>query len=231
MTWALHAGQRASPLLTNRQQMPATKKKGGDGTCQAAAASRNPFYRIATRLASGPRHSVEALSFIRQCDDGPPLPTALDSRGIGRLLCRALICYNLLGWGTHREFTWEVSTMSHAKRASKRRSRAKAVTVMGVAGALSLAGGASGAAVGPPGDTQTANTAVTLYEEEISDVSLSTFYVFDHENVGARRPGLQLTQRTRSRPRQGSGGCAVDDCAGGGPRCCASCATLNGGCQ
>jgi hypothetical protein len=95
MTWALHAGQRASPLPTNRQQMPATKKKGGDGTCQAAAASRNPFYRIATRLASGPRHSVEALSFIRQCDDGPPLPTALDSRGIGRLLCRALttICW------------------------------------------------------------------------------------------------------------------------------------------
>jgi hypothetical protein len=40
--------------------------------------------------------------------------------------------------------------MSHAKRASKRRSRAKAVTVLGVAGALSLAGGASGAAVGPP---------------------------------------------------------------------------------
>jgi hypothetical protein len=59
-----------------------------------------------------------------------------------------------------------------AKRASKRRSRAKAVTVLGVAGALSLAGGASGAAVGPPVDTQTANTAVTLYEEEISDVNL-----------------------------------------------------------
>jgi hypothetical protein len=43
---------------------------------------------------------------------------------------------------------------------------------------MSLAGGA---AAGPPGDTLTANTAVTLYEEEISDVSLSTFYVFDHE--------------------------------------------------
>jgi hypothetical protein len=63
--------------------------------------------------------------------------------------------------------------MSHAKQASKRRSRAKAVTVLGVAGALSLAGGASGAAVGPPGDTLMANTALTLDEEEISDVSLS----------------------------------------------------------
>jgi hypothetical protein len=119
--------------------------------------------------------------------------------------------------------------MSHAKRASKRRSRAKAVTVLGVAGALSLAGGASGAAVGPPSDTLMANKEVTLYEEEISDVSLSTFYVFDHENDGARRPGLQLAQRTRSRPRQGCGGCA-DDCAGGGPTCCASCATGGAGC-
>jgi hypothetical protein len=117
--------------------------------------------------------------------------------------------------------------MSHGKRNSKRKGRTKAVTVLGVAGALSLAGGASGAAVGPPGDTLTANTAVTLYEEEISDVSLSTFYVFDHENAGALR-GLQLTQRTRSRrPRQGSGGCA-EDCAGGGPTCCAGCGTMPG---
>ena len=66
--------------------------------------------------------------------------------------------------------------MSHAKQASKRKSQTKAVTVLGVAGALSLAGGASGAAVSPAGDTLTANTAVTLHEEEISDVSLSTFY-------------------------------------------------------
>jgi hypothetical protein len=115
--------------------------------------------------------------------------------------------------------------MSHAKQSSKRRSRAKTVTVLGFAGALSLAGGASKA--GPPGDTLTANTAITLDEEEISDVSLSTFYVFDHENAGARRSGLQLAQRTRSRPRQGCGGCGVD-CGGGGPTCCASCASGGG---
>ena len=111
--------------------------------------------------------------------------------------------------------------MSRGKRNSKQKGRTKAVTVLGVAGALSLAGGASRAAVGPPGDTLTANTAVTLHEEEISDVSLSTFYVFDRENAGARRPGgLQLARRTRSRPSQGGGGGAVDDCAGGGPACC-----------
>src|SRR5215472_16633739 len=113
--------------------------------------------------------------------------------------------------------------MSHGKRNSKRKSRTKAVTALGVAGALSPAGGASRAAAGPPGDILTANTAVTLYEEEISDISLSTFYAFDHESAGAHRPGF--TQRTRSgRPRQDSGGCA-GDCAGGGPTCCATCAT------
>jgi len=115
--------------------------------------------------------------------------------------------------------------MSHGKRNSKRKGRTKAVTILGVAGALSLA---SGAAVGPPGDSPTANTAVTLYEEEISDVSLSTFYAFDHESAGARRPGLQLAQRMRrGRPRQGSGGCA-GDCGSGGPTCCATCATMPG---
>jgi hypothetical protein len=89
---------------------------------------------------------------------------------------------------------WEASNMSHGKGNSKRKGRTKAVTVLRVAGALSLAGGASGAAVNPPGDALTANKAVTLYEEEISDVSLSTFYAFDHERAGARRPGTRLTQ-------------------------------------
>jgi hypothetical protein len=147
-----------------------------------------------------------------------PLPAAVDCRGRRRRGCFGTIC---LARATPSELIGEVSTMSHAKQTSQRRSRTKAVTVLGVAGALSLAGGASGAAVGPPGDTLTENAAITLDEEEISDVSLSTFYVFDHENAGARRPGLQLAQRTRSRPRQGCGGCA-GDCGGGGPTCCAS---------
>jgi hypothetical protein len=137
-------------------------------------------------------------------------------RQVGRV-----ICYGARGANRRP------STMSHGRRTSKRKGQTKAVTVLGVAGALSLAGGASGAAVGPPGDTLTANTAITLHEEEISDVSLSTFYVFDHENAGARRPGLQLAQRTRGRPRQGCGGCA-GDCGGGGPTCCASCASGGG---
>jgi hypothetical protein len=121
--------------------------------------------------------------------------------------------------------------MSHTKQASKRSSRKKAVTVLGVAGALSLAGGASEAAVGPVGDTPTENAApvITLGEEEISDVSLATFYVFDNENAGAHRPGLQLAKRTRghggSAVHRGCGGCAV---ACGGCGGCASCASSGG---
>jgi hypothetical protein len=111
--------------------------------------------------------------------------------------------------------------MSHAKQASKRRSRAKALTVLGVAGTLSLAGGASEAAVGPVGGTPTKNTApvITLDEEEISDASLATFYVFDNENAGAQRPSLQFAKKrshggSRScAVRRGCGGCA----SGGGP--------------
>ena len=115
--------------------------------------------------------------------------------------------------------------MPHAKQTSKRKSRAKSA-VLGVAGALSLAG-ASEAGVGPAGDTPTENTApLVILEEEISDVSLYTFYVFDKENAGAH-PVLQLAQRTRSRPRQACGGCA-SDCGGGGPTCCASCASAGG---
>jgi hypothetical protein len=118
--------------------------------------------------------------------------------------------------------------MSHARQASKRRSRVKAATVLGVAGALSLAGGASGAAVGLAADTPTENTTpvIILGEEEISDVSLATFYVFDNENARPHRPGLQLAKRTRGHGgravHRGCGGCAVA-CGG-----CASCASAGG---
>jgi hypothetical protein len=61
--------------------------------------------------------------------------------------------------------------------------------LLGAAGlSLSLASGASAATEVPTADTPTQNTAVsheiTFGEEEIADVSLATFYVFDKENVG-----------------------------------------------
>ena len=118
--------------------------------------------------------------------------------------------------------------MPHTKQASKRRSRAKAVRV---AGALSLASGQSRAAVSAAGDIPIETTAplITLGEEEISDVSLSTFYVFDNENAAAHHGGLQLAKRTRghggSAVHRGCGGCAV---ACGGCGGCASSGGLDG---
>jgi hypothetical protein len=68
--------------------------------------------------------------------------------------------------------------MSRSKQTSKIKRPRKAVTAaLGVAGALSLASGAS-ASTAPTGDIPTNKTApVILAEEEISDVSLSTFYL------------------------------------------------------
>jgi hypothetical protein len=83
------------------------------------------------------------------------------------------------------------------KLGSKRKRRSKVVPVLGAAGlSLSLASGASAATGGPAADMLTRNTGVsheiTLREEEVSDVSLATFYVFDKENPGTFRPAYVL---------------------------------------
>ena len=83
--------------------------------------------------------------------------------------------------------------MSHRKQPSKR----KLAPTLGAAGlSLSLAGGVSAAGATPTADVQTQNTKVsheiTLYEEEISDVSLGTFYAFGNENIRKSRGGVRL---------------------------------------
>jgi hypothetical protein len=82
------------------------------------------------------------------------------------------------------------------RKASKARGggRKGGAAAFGVAGALSLATCICGACKASASTTSTGNsqtnTRVLLAEEEISDVSLSTFYVFDKEN--ARIPGVKL---------------------------------------
>jgi hypothetical protein len=76
----------------------------------------------------------------------------------------------------------------------------KVVPVLGAAGlSLSLVGGASaaGAQVGDgPTHKAVVSHEITLGEEEIADVSLATFYVFDKENAGTiaaqRKAGVWL---------------------------------------
>jgi hypothetical protein len=89
--------------------------------------------------------------------------------------------------------------MSHSKPASTRKRIRKAVPLLGAAGlSLSLAGGVSAASAAPTADIQTQNSKVShhaiLYEEEISDVTLGTFNVFDKEKIGTFRRGLKLAQ-------------------------------------
>lgn len=103
--------------------------------------------------------------------------------------------------------------MTRAQQASKRKRSSKAVPALGAAGlslSLSLASGASAATGGPAADMLTPNAGVaheiTLREEEISDVNLATFYVFDKESAGTLRP--------RGRLAMAGGGCA--GCAGCG---------------
>ena len=106
--------------------------------------------------------------------------------------------------------------MSHEKQASTKRKRSmKAVPALGAAGlSLALASGVAAAASGPAAEMIGKNTAlsheITLYEEEMSDVSLATFYVFDNENAGTLRRGVKIA----------AGGCG--GCGGGG---CGGCST------
>ena len=82
--------------------------------------------------------------------------------------------------------------MAQAKQNSKRKRR-KTALVLGAAGvSLTMAGGASATAPATHGPSQATAAGFFLAEEEISDVSLATFYVFDKENQSALRQGVRV---------------------------------------
>ena len=105
--------------------------------------------------------------------------------------------------------------MTHVKRDSKQKRRGKALPMLGAAGlSLALTNGASAVPGGPLGDMPARSVGdgheITFGEEEISDVTLATFYVFDKENLGTPGGDLQLVRR-------GCGGC--HGCGGHGHGC------------
>src|SRR5260370_15267949 len=76
-----------------------------------------------------------------------------------------------------------------SKRSSKRKRRSKALPALGFAGvSLSMASGACAstteASANTPPTSQSQSHEIFLADEEIFDVSLATFYVFDKENTG-----------------------------------------------
>jgi hypothetical protein len=87
--------------------------------------------------------------------------------------------------------------MSHTNKTSKRKRGSKALPALGAAGvSLAMAGSASASTAVTAVDTHTQNTSprheIFLGEEELSDVSLSTFYVFDKENAAKPQLGEKV---------------------------------------
>ena len=110
--------------------------------------------------------------------------------------------------------------MPGVKQATKRTrtNQAAALTAFGAAGlGLSLTGSASASTIPtadfPLSNNVSPNQRFVLGEEEMADVSLATFHLFDKENVGR---GVQL-----ARGCGGCRGCAARGCAARGCRACA----------
>src|ERR1700686_2809652 len=117
--------------------------------------------------------------------------------------------------------------MSRVKQVSKRKRLTKAAgaPALGAAGlGLSLVGSASASAVAtadlPQSLNTTPNQRFVLDEEEMADVSLATFHVFDRENGTGG-----FTHEAR-----GCGGCGHGGgCGGGGCRGGGGCGGCRGG--
>src|ERR1700674_4079781 len=131
--------------------------------------------------------------------------------------------------------------MSRVKQASKRKRLTKAagVPALGAAGlGLSLVGSASASALATADVPQSLNTTpnqrFVLSEEEIADVSLATFHVFDKENGTGGFTQLARGCGGCGGCRGGGGGCR--GCGGGGRGCgcrgcgCGGCGGGWGGC-
>jgi hypothetical protein len=120
--------------------------------------------------------------------------------------------------------------MARVNQTAKRRT-AKAAAVTAMAGlGLSLAGSASAntisAADSPQSDDISLNQRLVLGEEEMADVSLATFHLFDKENAGSDLRLAAVVVRG-CRGCRGCGGCRAcrawrgcGGCAGCGG-CCA----------
>jgi len=106
--------------------------------------------------------------------------------------------------------------MPQTKLTAQRKRRSKAVPVLGAAAGLSFSLASSApAAIGgvnpDPANSSLVSQRMMLCEEQIADVSLATFHVFDKETAGIQQPHARLAMGAC-----GGGGCG---CAGCGCAC------------
>jgi hypothetical protein len=124
--------------------------------------------------------------------------------------------------------------MPQVKQAKQKRATKAAIPALGAAGlTFGLVGTAS------PSTTPTANVpqklnfaptqAVTLGEEEIADVRLSTFHLFDKENNGSALK--QMAWGCRCGACRGCRGCGWRGCRCGGCGGCGGCCSSWGRCR
>ena len=111
--------------------------------------------------------------------------------------------------------------MARTKQVSKRKRRRVGLPALGAAGvSLVMAGGAAANAPTanvPSLQDTSLRPAITLDEEEIADVSLGTFYVFDKETDSRLGQGVRLAARGGC--GRCGGGCAAARCGGCAGRC------------
>ena len=124
--------------------------------------------------------------------------------------------------------------MARVKQPSKQKRVKAALPALGAAGlTFSMVGGASAATVPANDVAQSTNYSpnhqITLGEEEIADVSLATFYVFDKEGTAANDGRIQLA-RGGCGHGCGGRGCGGRGCGGRGCRGCRGCGGGWGGC-
>ena len=139
--------------------------------------------------------------------------------------------------------------MPRTKRMPNQNQLRKAASVAGVVGAsMALGGGAYATGVADSSPDMSARDTtlgpqINLSEEELSDVSLGTFYVFDKEDLsmagaqyaarcgrcgGAGRCGGRCAAVARCARCGGCSGCAVGGCRA--CRACAGCSGCSCGC-
>ena len=128
--------------------------------------------------------------------------------------------------------------MPRVKQASKQTptTKAAAVTALSAAGlGLSLAGSASASTVPiadvPQTDGFSPNQRFVLSEEEMADVSLATFHVFDNEKLRGDMQLAVVVRGCRCGGCRGCGGCAWRGCRCGGCGGCGGCCISWGRCR
>lgn len=111
--------------------------------------------------------------------------------------------------------------MSQAKRPSKRKNPSKTISVLGIAG-ISFAASSEGSVAGIAPVSTAPSHLLALSDEEISDVSLATFHVFDNEDLAKTQSGLIQMAR---------GGCGCGHGCGRGCGGFRGCGRGCGGCR